>query len=155
LHADALNPGREEVLMSVRSKIGGMSPLFPDEVVLHTQKRFRAVSSSCLPSYRVGFRMPPLVFMTLYVTNRRLLLVSNSLLFITQEIDLWFPGKIPEGRTESITEVSVKNGLLGRCLEVRSRDPSRRQWFWSPDLTLRFFFKDPERVEQIIREAMK
>jgi hypothetical protein len=49
----------------------------------------------------------------------------------------------------------VTNGLFGRSLEVRSRDPRRRQrWLWSPDLTLRFFFKNPEEVEAIIREAM-
>ena len=84
------------------------------------------------------------------------LLVSRLLLFCTQEIDLWFPGKIPADRTELITGVSVRNGLFGRCLEVRSRDPSRRQrWLWSPDLTLRFFVKDPEAIEKVIREAMR
>lgn len=141
--------------MGVRFKLLGMSPLLPDEVVLHSQKRFRAISSTCLPSYRIGFHMPPLILMTLYVTNRRLLLVSSLFLFSTQEIDLWFEGKKPEDRTELITSVSVTNGLFGRCLEVRSRDPRRRQrWLWSPDLTLRFFFKNPEEVETIIRKAM-
>ena len=141
--------------MGVRFKLGGMSSLLPDEVVLHAQRRFRAVSSTCLPSYRIGFQMPPLMLMSLYVTNRRLLLASNLLLVSTQEIDLWYEGKKPEDRTELITGISVANGLFGRCLEGRSRDPRRRQrWLWSPDLTLRFFFKNPEEVEAIIRQAM-
>jgi hypothetical protein len=141
--------------MGVRFKLGGMSPLLPDEVVLHSQKRFRAISSTCVPSYRIGFQMPPLILMTLHVTNRRLLLVCKLFPFITQEIDLWFEGKKPEDRTELITNISVTSGLFGRCLEVRSRDPRRRQrWLWSPDLTLRFFFKNPDEVEAIIRKAM-
>jgi hypothetical protein len=142
--------------MGVRFKLGGMSPLLPDETILHSQRRFRAISSTCVPSYRIGFQMPPLISMTLHVTNRRLLLVSSLLLFGTQEIDLWYQGRMPEGRTELIMGVSVTNGLFGRCLEVRSRDPSRRQrWLWSPDLTLRFFFKNPEVVEGIVLEAMR
>jgi hypothetical protein len=142
--------------MGVRFRLGGMSPLQSGERVLHSQKRFRAISSTCTPSYRIGFQMPPLVLLTLYVTNRRLLLVSRLLLFCTQEVDLWFPGKIPPGRTELITGVSVTNGLFGPCLEVRSRDPRRRQrWLWSPDLTLRFFVKDPEAIEKVIQEAMR
>ena len=141
--------------MGVRFKLGGISPWLPDEVVLHSQKRFKAVSSTCMPSYRIGFQMPPIMLMTLYVTNRRLLLASNLLLFSTQEIDLWYEGKKPEEKTELITGVSVANGLFGQCLEVRSRDPRRRQrWLWSPDLTLRFFFRNPEEVETIIRKAM-
>jgi hypothetical protein len=141
--------------MGVRYKLGGMSPLLPDEAVLHSQKRFRAISSTCVPSYRIGFQLWPLILMTLYVTNRRLLLVCRLFPFITQEIDLWFEGKKPDDRTELITGVSVTRGLFGPCIEVRSRDPRRRQrWLWSPDLTLRFFLKKPEDVETIIRKAM-
>ena len=141
--------------MGVKFKFGGMSPLLPDEEVLYCHKRFRAVTSTCLPSYHIGFQIPAVTRMALYVTNRRLLLACRLLLFATEEIDLWFEGKKPADRTELITGVTTTRGVFGRCLEVRSRDPRRRQrWLWSPNLTLRFFFKNPEPVEAIIQLAM-
>ena len=142
--------------MGVTCKLGGPTPWQPNETVLHEQRHFRAVSSTCLPSYRIAFQMPPLLRLTLYVTNRRVQVVSRMFGCLTQEIDLWYPPHLPADRTETVTGVAVTRGLFGPCLELRSRDPRRRQrWLWSPDLTLRFFFANPERVERIIREAMR
>ena len=141
--------------MGIRFKFGRMTPLLSDEMVLHSQRRFRAISARCPPGYRIGFQLPPIMLNTLYVTNRRILLACNILLFSTQEIDIWFEGEKPDDKVELITDISVANGLFGRCLEIRSQDPSRCQcWLCSPDLTLRLFFKNPEQVEAVIRKAM-
>lgn len=136
-------------------KLGGPTPLEPGEVLLHEQRRFRAVSSASYPSYRIGFNLPPLWKGVLLVTNRRCRVVASMFWVLTQEIGMWYPGQNPEGDTEIITGVSCRKGLFGRCLEIRSRNPRRRQrWLWSPDLTLRFFFKNPDQVEKVILEAM-
>jgi hypothetical protein len=63
---------------------------------------------------------------------------------------MWFPGMNPADDPETITKVSCHAGLFGRCLEIRTHNPTREQrWVWSPDLTLRLFLKDPERIEAI------
>jgi len=141
--------------MAIRFKLGKMSPLQPDETVLHTQDRFRAVSGTCLPSYHIEFQLPPLWKITLWVTNRRCLVVTDLFHTFTEEIDMWYPGMNPEGATDLISSVSVRRGLFGKCLEIRSRDPRRsRRWLCSPNMTLRFFFQNPEDVESVIRGAM-
>jgi len=141
--------------MGIRFKFGKMSPLLPDERVLHNQACFRAVSSACLPSYRIWFNLPPLWATTLFVTNRRCLVVTDLFRAITQEVDMWYSSHNPDDRTDIITTVSCKKGLFGRCLEIRSRDPKRpRQWLCSPNMTVRFFLKNPESVENVILAAM-
>ena len=141
--------------MSIRYKLGKMSPLLPDEVILHTQRWFRAITSTSLPSYRISSDVPPVVFLTLLVTNRRVRLLATLFVFFTQEIDLWYKGKEPDNRAELITGVSVENGLFGRCVQITSFDPKRTGLlYWSPYLTLRVFIKNPEELESIICEAM-
>jgi hypothetical protein len=141
--------------MGVRFKFGGMAPLLSGEVILHSQSRFRAISSSTFPSYRIGIQLPPLVWMTLHVTNRRLLLVARIFPCITQEVDLWYPGMLPEGKTEQITKVCVSSGLFGQCVEVQSLDPSRRcRLIWSPELTLKFFCGNAMELHRVISNAM-
>jgi len=141
--------------MYVRHKIGGVSPLLPDEELLYSQERFRAVSLSC-SSFSRGLWIRPFCCGTrLCVTNRRVLLSSCILPFYRQEVDLWFSGQQPEGKTESVTAVSFEDGRFGRCLEVRSRDPNRRRsWFSAPDLTVRLYCREPEKIDRAIRDAM-
>ena len=67
---------------------------------------------------------------------------------------MWFPTKKPDDQTELLIGVAVKRGLFGRCLEIKSRDPKRWRWLCAPNLTLRFFFRNPEDVEKIILDAM-
>ena len=137
-------------------KLGKPSPLLPDERVVYEQRRFRAVSSTTLPSYRIGHSLPPLWRISLLVTNRRCLVLTDLFHCMTREIGMWFPGQNPNGDPETITKVSCQSGLFGRCLEIRTHNPKRRQrWLWSPDLTLRFFLKEPERIEAIIATEMK
>ena len=136
-------------------KIGKASPLQPGERVLHEQRSFRAVSSTCLPSYRIGFNLPLLCGISLLVTDRRCLVLGDLLHCMTQEIGMWYAGRNPDRDPETITGVCSTSGLFGCCLEIRSHNPTRRQrWLWSPNLTLRFFFRNPEGVEKLIVEAL-
>lgn len=136
-------------------KMGKASPLQPGERVLHEQRSFRAVSSICLPSYRIGCNLPPLYSISLLVTDRRCLVLGDFLHCMTQEIVMWHAGRNPAGDPETITGVCSTSGLFGRCLEIRSHNPTRRQrWLWSPNLTLRFFFRNPKDVEKLIIETV-
>jgi hypothetical protein len=75
---------------------------------------------------------------------------------MTQEIGMWYPRLNPQDDPETIMKVSCQNGLFGRCLEIRTHNPNRRQrWMWSPNLTLRFFLGKPERIEGVILKTMK
>jgi hypothetical protein len=137
-------------------KFGKPSPLLTGETVVLEQHRFRAVSSTTVPSYRIGFDLPPLWRIRLVVTNRRCLMLADVFHSMTQEIGMWFPGRNPADDPETITKVSCQTGLFGRCVEIRTHNPKRRQrWLSSPDLTLRFFLKDPERLEATILAQMK
>jgi hypothetical protein len=136
-------------------RLSGPSPLLPGETSLHTQKWLRLVSSKTSPGYRIAHNLWPLWTIRLVVTDRRCRCLATLLLFFTQEIDMWYPGRNPEGDTETVTGVSVGKGFWGRYLEIASRDPNRKKtWYRSPELRLRFYFKDPERVEALICEAM-
>lgn len=136
-------------------KLGKPSPLLPGEVTLYERSRFRAVSSTTLPSYRIAFNLPPLWRISLVVTNLRCLVLFDLFHCMTQEIGMWYPGRNPADDPETITSVRCENGVVGRYLEIRSRNPKRRQrWLWSPDLTLRFFFREPEEVERAIQQAL-
>jgi hypothetical protein len=137
-------------------KIGKPSPLSPDESVLLEQRRFRIVSSYTPPSYRIGFNLPPLWRISLVVTNKRCLALTDLFHCMTQEISMWYPGQNPEGDPETITGVRCASALFGRYLEVRTNNPDRRRgWLWSPDLTLRFFFRGVEEFESTILDAMR
>ncbi len=137
-------------------KLGKPLPLRADETVVLEQRRFRAVSSKTPPSYRIGFNLPPLWRTSLLVTNRRCLVLTDLFHCMTQEIGMWYPGQNPPDDPETITAVSCQNGLFGRCLEIRTHNPKRRQrWMWSPDLTFRFFLKEPERIEAAILGYIK
>ena len=140
--------------MAIRFKRGKMSDLLPDETLLVSQKTFRAITSLAPPNYRIGFSCPLWTF-NLCVTNQRVLLATE--MFggrWTQEIDMWLPHTKPADQTEMLTGVAVKNGLFGRCLETRSRDPKRWKWLCFPNMALRFFFDNPERIERVIRNEM-
>jgi hypothetical protein len=141
--------------MGIRMKWGKPSPLPPEEPVILEQRRFRAVSSFTAPSYRIGFNLPPFWQIRLLLTNRRCLVLTDFFHCMTQEIVMWLPGQNPGDDLEVITRVSCRKGLFGRCLEIRTHNPERRQrWLWSPELTLRFFLKDPQRIESDILAQM-
>ncbi len=143
--------------MSVtRIKFGKISPLLEDEKILHEQKRFRLITSKCLPTYRICFNLPFFLAIRLLVTNRRCLVITRMFRFMIQEISTWYPGKNPGNDLETVTSIRCDKGFFGKFLEIRSRDPKRsgRWWYWNPKLTLRFYFKNPEKVEKMILHAM-
>ena len=140
--------------MTIRFKQGRMSGLLPNETMLVSQKNFRAITGLALPNYRISFSCPLWPF-NLCVTTQRIIFAKE--MFggrLTQEIDMWYPQTLPRDQTELLTGVAVKKGLFGRCLEIKSRDPKRWKWLCFPNMTLRFFFNNPERIEKAIVEAM-
>ena len=141
--------------MGLSWKIGELLPLLPDETVLHSQQLFRAMTIACFPS--VGFAAPFfLSSISLRITDRRCLVRFNVLRLNNQEIDLWFPGCVPNGQTEIIKDVSVGRNLLGTYLRIRSHDPRREsRWYLSPNLTLKLYCANPEELEGIVTESMK
>lgn len=136
-------------------KFGKPSPLLTGETVLWEQRHFRAMSGTTLPSYRIGFNLPPLWRISLVVTNRRCRVLTDLFHCMSQDASFWFPGQNPPEDPETVTKVSCQTGLFGRCLEIRTHNEKRRQrWLWSPDLTVRFFLDNPERIETTILGAM-
>jgi hypothetical protein len=138
--------------MYVRYKLGHASELLPEETLLHAYTSFRAITLTCAHSYGIYHSL----FSTkLSITDRRLLLTFSCLPFSRQEVDFWFPGRQPAGETGSITGLFLKEGFFGRCLEIESKDPSRRHSFFSsPNLIMRIFCKETEQIEKDIRAAM-
>ncbi len=141
--------------MGITHYLDGPSPLLPGEDLLHTQKGLWLVSSKTGPSYRIGFNAWPLWHISFRVTTRRFRVVTGLFQVMTQDISIWYPGQNPEGDSEMLTGASVQKSLVGRCLEIKSENPQRTQWYWRPALTLRFYFKNPERVEGLVLGAMK
>ena len=143
--------------MYVQHLIGVPSPLLPDENLRLTRKNLRAVTLYCaLFSRSVYERF--FSFILLRVTNRRVNISCQlfPLFIYRQEVNLWFPGHHPNGPVDIITAVSVKTGIYGPCVELRSRDPVRRQsLFSSPDLTARIYEDEPDLVAQAILEAFR
>ncbi len=136
-------------------KLGGPGPLQPGERVVLEERCFRAVTSRTCPSYRVGFNLRPLWGIALKVTDRRVLVLTDLFRCMSQEIGMWYPGRNPSGDPETLTSVSTATGFFGPCVEIRSRNPTRRmRLIWSPDLTLRFFVKEPEPIVSAIVEQM-
>ena len=76
-------------------KLGKPTPLLPDETVVLEQRRFRAVTTRTLPSYGIGFNLRPLWGISLLVTNRRCLVLTDLFHCMTQEIGIWYPGQNP------------------------------------------------------------
>jgi len=144
-------------VMYIRHRLGGMSPLLPSEQVIYSLDRVRAVSLVCSAFCRGLWARSHGCGTRICVTNRRVLISSRigTFFFYRQEVDLWFPGQQPEGKDELITAVSLREGRYGRYVEIRSRNPRRRQsWFSSPDLAVRIFHEELERIKCILCETM-
>jgi hypothetical protein len=144
-------------LMYIRHKLGGDSPLAPDEEMVYSQERFRAISVFCAP-FNQGLWLQALGFnATLRVTSRRVILSGHTPLlpFYRQEVDLWFPGRQPKENTDVITSVSIGDGRYGPYLEIKSQNPLRRKsWYASPNLRARVFCDNPQGIWRIVNEAI-
>ncbi|MFC1736219.1 hypothetical protein ACFL1X_08880 [Candidatus Hydrogenedentota bacterium] len=145
--------------MGFKFKLGGLPPVMLDEEVLYSKKFIWLCSSKSPPTYRIGFGfpIPPLLTIALHVTDRRCRMVTHLLFgLVTQEFDAWYSGKAPDGDGEILTSVSTGKGYWD-CpyLELVSHNEKRPwHWFCSEDVRIRFFFKNPENVENVIKEAM-
>ncbi|TAL05092.1 MAG: serine/threonine protein kinase [Verrucomicrobia bacterium] len=126
----------------------------PGERVLHFQQRLWAVFNHSWPTGRFFFSLPPLWSAGMYVTDRRVLLLSHFL-GIAQRFSLWFPGKAPDAQREMLKEVSVgRSGLLGEFLELKSEDFKPR-WWRSRELRIRAYLRQPECLRDKILAAQR
>lgn len=164
-------------VMYVRHRVGGPARLLSGESLLHEQdsgklnvKRvlgllsgekplqepdhLRAISIYCSPFCQALMSPAQLHSFRLVVTDRRALLSWRPVPyfpFYLQETDLWFPGQQPEGKKEIITSASLGEGRFGPCLEIRSRNPHRRDsWLTSSTLIVRIYCAEPEHIGRIV-----
>lgn len=129
-------------------KFGSMSTFLPDEEVLHTVPSVGFISSKSFPSYRLFFPLRPLWSASLYITDRRVVLVAYLFGFVFQEFTAWYPAKAPQNDQELVDSTCVGNmRVLGPYLEVVSQN-NNRPWYWrwacSPRIRMRFYMKRPE-----------
>lgn len=104
--------------------------------------------------YRIFFPIPLLCEAGLYVTDRRVLLVSYLCRLLIMENNLWFKDKGKLEDNEFIEETSVsRNFLLGPYLEIIS-EAYPAPWYRSHQARLRIFMKDAEFARRVIAEAM-
>lgn len=90
----------------------GMVPRFRSGETVLAQSGCRVVSGKSLPSYRVTFIMPPLVDMSLIVTDRRVLLVAYVARLLRQEFSVWYAEPSTAGEAETIRRENKATALL-------------------------------------------
>lgn len=75
--------------------------------------------------------------------------------FLCFNLSTPFGGGGAEVSGDVIQTVSLAKGHFGRCVEIYSRNPRRRQtWLTSPDLIARIYCNDAAEIERIIRQTM-
>jgi hypothetical protein len=126
--------------------------LLSGERVLHFQKRVGATLWKSLPTYRFNLSLPPLSEIGLYVTDRRVIVVTHILRLITNEFSMCFvatASKVGEVLQHAATGQSR---WFGRYCDLFSEHPEKR-WYRSPELRLRLYLSQPEVLEQVIAAA--
>ena len=123
-------------------------PVFePGERVLASRRGIWWASGMSLPSYRVFFPLPPIMGMTLYVTDRRVMVVYHLLGLLNAEFSQWFPCS---GGDEVIVGTCAGKGLLlGPFLEIVSERERHPIWR-SRRARLRYCVKSPEALLGLI-----
>ena len=147
--------------MGFRFSFNMLPKLLPGEkVLLFKSCLWFASGKKWLPGksfpyyYRIFFPIPLLCEAGLYVTDRRVLLVSYLCRLFILENSIWFKGKGELEDNEFIEETSVgENFLLGTYLEIVS-ETSPRPWYRSHRVRLRLFMRQAEAVHILIAEAM-
>lgn len=140
--------------MSIIFYFGAMKPLLPDEKVLHHIPSIGYCTSKALPTYRIAFKIPLLLRMSLYITNRRILFVVRMFPKITQDYGAWFPGCEPDDDTEIVVSASVgRSSILGPYLEIITLN-EHRPWYYrclcAARIRIRCYIKNPEPICDII-----
>jgi hypothetical protein len=147
--------------MGIRFSFNMLPKLLPGEKVLLFKPWLwfasgkKWLSGKSFPYYyRIFFPIPLLCEAGLYVTDRRVLLVSYLCRLFILENSIWLKGKEEPQDNEFIEETSVgENFLLGTYLEIVS-ETSPRPWYRSHRARLRLFMRQAEAVHRIIAEAM-
>ncbi|HWI57733.1 MAG TPA: serine/threonine-protein kinase, partial [Bacillota bacterium] len=138
---------------SLQFKTSYLPELLPGERVVHFKRRLWAIFNKSWPTYRLFFSLPPLWEAGMYITDRRILLISHFFGLLVQEFSLWFPGKARDGGVELLKEVSTgKSDWFGTFLQLDSEAP-REHWYRSRKLMLRIYLRDPEGLRQEILKA--
>ena len=138
---------------SGRYQFGLQPNLASGERVLHFQKRVGAALWKSPPTYRFNVAWPPLSEMELYVTDRRVILVTHVLRLVTNEFSLWFQAAAPGAAAETLKRVTTgQSRWFGPCLDMISEHPEER-WYRSHELRLRLYKRQPEVLAALIRGA--
>ncbi len=139
----------------IRHKLGGVSPILPDEHLLYSQTKLRAITLSSAISRGLWAPFICMGGVMSRITDRRVILSGRVFPFYAQETDLWFHGGGAEVSGDVIQTVSLAKGHYGLCVEIYSRNPRRGQtWLTSPDLIARIYCNDAAQIERIIRQTM-
>ena len=89
----------------------------------------------------------------MYITDRRIMLVSHLLGVFGQEFSIWFSRNVQAGQRELFQKVSTgKSFLLGDCLDIRSEAPDSH-WYRGQGLLLRIYTHQPELLREKIVAA--
>ena len=140
--------------MGIRYSFNMLPKLLPGEKVLLFKPWLWFGSGKSYPYYRIFLPIPLLCEAGLYVTDRRVLLVSYLCRLFILENSIWLKGKGELEDNEFIEETSVgENFLLGTYLEIVS-ETSPRPWYRSHRVRLRLFMRQAEAVHILIAEAM-
>ena len=133
--------------MAINFKVGSMTLLGSDESVLHCIPSIKFASFKALPTYRLFF---PLLLLnaSLYITDRRILIVTYLFGLRIQKFSAWYPDRGPEDDQEIVVSIRTgRLGILGDYLEVVSYN-NNRPWYYrylcSPMMRMRFYMKNPE-----------
>jgi hypothetical protein len=141
-------------MSSLRVSISLMPRLLPGERVLSTRQWIWAASGKSLPSYRLFFLLPPIQEAGIYVSDRRILLVTYLFRIFAFEASLWFPRCAASEVDEVVQSVTAgKMPIAGRYIEIISKDPVRH-WYRSPQSRIRLFVRDPQSLHDVIAQAM-
>ncbi len=123
-----------------------LAPVFePGEQIRFSKPIIWGMTSDTPPSYRIGFSLPPLWEVGMYVTDRRVLFVSYFLRLCLQEINVWYPEFAGADETrECLKSVGVHKGSWWDALELNSE--GRPRWWRSKELRLRLYMRAPARL---------
>lgn len=138
---------------SGRYQFGLLPNLQSGERVVHFQKWIRATLWKSPPIYRFFFSLPPMGEVGLYVTDRRVIVVSHTFRLITHEFSLWFPATAPGPVCEALQRVTTgQSRWFGPYLELTSVHPEKR-WYRSRELRLRLYTREAESLRKTIVSA--
>jgi len=112
-------------------------------------------SGKAWPNYRIGLWIPFIFETGVYVTNKRIMLVSHNFRLLTQELSLWFKDNTEKRRnSDFIQGIHLgKSWIWGPYLEVKFENSSKL-WYRSSNAWIRLYTKKPEIIHTAITQIM-